>query len=64
MKNRIQNRQKGKSNGEETEIMKGEENFKREYIFFLKKLRECHTMKTEHLKKTRLFIDEKRKLRQ
>lgn len=44
MKNRVQNRQRGKGNGEETEIMKGEENFKREYIFFCQKAkRMSHT---------------------
>lgn len=52
MKNRVQNRQRRKGNREETEIMKGGENFKREYIFSpLRKLRECHTHENRMLKK-------------
>lgn len=51
MKNRIQNRQKGKSNGEETEIMKGEENFKREYIFFSQKAKRMSHDENRTLKK-------------
>lgn len=44
MKNRVQNRQRGKGDGEETEIMKEKENFKREYIFFSQKAkRMSHT---------------------
>lgn len=44
MKNRVQNRQRRKGNREETEIMKGRENFKREYIFFPQKAkRMSHT---------------------